>query len=110
MSRVDRPVTLAEAVALSITAVPVVSILGAYLLDLAGVRFPPLPMLLLALAASVLAFSMLRPRTAGSDARDVVLFAVVVAAVATWLAWLARPYLLPLSTGPDLTHHLILIR
>jgi hypothetical protein len=27
-----------------------------------------------------------------------------------WLAWLARPYLLPLSTGPDLTHHLILIR
>ena len=71
----------------------------------------PLPMLLLALAASVLAFSMLRPRAAGpDDAPDVVLFAVVVAAVAAWLAWLARPYLLPLSTGPDLTHHLILIR
>jgi len=111
MSRVDRPVTLAEAVALSITAVPVVSILGAYLLDLAGVRFSPLPTLALALAASAAAFSMLRPRNVGPDAApDVVLFSAVVVAVAAWLAWLARPYLLPLSTGPDLTHHLILIR
>jgi len=111
MSRVDRPVTLAEAVALSIVAVPVASVLGAYLLDLAGIRFSPLPMLILALAASGLTFARLRPRTIGRDAvPDVVLFAVVVAGVAAWLAWLARPYLLPLSTGPDLTHHLILIR
>src|SRR4051794_24628485 len=111
MSRVDRPVTLAEAVALSIAAVPVVSILGAYLLDLAGFRFLPLPMLVLALAGSAAAFTTLRPRHIGPDAAaDVVVFSAAVVAVAAWLAWLARPYLLPLSTGPDLTHHLILIR
>ena len=105
------PVTLAEAIALSIAAVPVASILGAYLLDLLGIRFAPLMMLVLSGAAGTAVFIRLRPATISrDDAPDVVLFGVVVAAAATWLAWLARPYLLPLSTGPDLTHHLILIR
>ena len=105
------PVTLAEAVALSMASVPAASILGAYLLDLLRVRFLPLPMLVLSLATGVLVFARLRPATiCREDLPDVVLFGVVFAVVATWLAWLARPYLLPLSTGPDLTHHLILIR
>jgi hypothetical protein len=37
-------------------------------------------------------------------------FAVIVLGLFAWLLWIARPWLLPVGTGPDLTHHLLLIR
>ncbi len=83
-------------------------ILAAYLFDLAGLAFTPARMLAVLLVAAIAAFASVgdaRPSRA-----DGYLLAGVVVAAAAWLLWLARPTLLPLSTGPDLTHHLMLIR
>ncbi len=37
-------------------------------------------------------------------------FGVIVFGLWAWLLWIARPWFLPVGTGPDLTHHLLLIR
>ncbi len=83
-------------------------ILAAYLFDLAGLAFTPSLMLAVLLAAATLSFVSIRD--AAPSRADGLMLAGVVVFAAAWLLWLARPTLLPLSTGPDLTHHLILIR
>lgn len=101
--------TLAESCAVAALTGPVAAVLGAYLLDLSGVPFTPWLMLAVVLAAAVgsaVALGRVARRTDG----DLPLLALVVGAMLAWLLWLAYPALLPLSTGPDLTHHLILIR
>src|SRR5262245_26229213 len=44
-----------------------------------------------------------------SDRSETITFAAIAASVLAYLLWLARPSLLPLGSGPDLTHHLVLI-
>ena len=83
-------------------------ILAAYLCDLAGVDFTPLRMLVVLLAAAALTFVNIRE--ASASRADSLMLAGVVGSVAAWLLWLAWPTLLPLSTGPDLTHQLMLLR
>jgi hypothetical protein len=102
-------ITGAEALALTCLSAPIAMVLGAYLLDLAGLGFTPFVMFILTLATCTVAYRWLRQRS-DSASGDVLLFLVPFGGFATWLLWLARPTLLPLSTGPDLTHHLILIR
>jgi hypothetical protein len=97
---------VAALVVLALAAAP---ILVAYLLDLLGLPFPPWPMLAAALAAGTATVTVLR-RGAVRAAADLWMWTALVAAVAAWLVWVARPALLPLSTGSDLTHHLLLIR
>jgi hypothetical protein len=104
-----RQLTRAEWIAVALLAVPMAMVLGAYVLDLAGLRFAPVPMLLLSLAAAGVVYRG-RPARTDDDRADVALFLLVIVAISGWLLWLAWPTLLPLSTGPDLTHHLILIR
>ena len=106
----DRPgrVTTAEAWALAALAIPAATILGGEAIDALGVRLLPalmLPFVLLC-SASVAWYAR---RHAVASSRDTRLFLAIVASVAGWLLWLARPTLLPLSTGPDLTHHLLLV-
>ena len=60
----------------------------------------------LAVAAGVFPLDATRVE---SDREETIAFAAIVAAVLAWLLWLARPSLLPLGSGPDLAHHLLLI-
>ncbi len=102
-------ITTAEAAAVAALAIPVCAIVSAYLLDQIGLRFVPGLVLPLVVAASAGTFVTVA-RGAVRVPGDERMLALVVAASTGWLLWLARPTLLPLSTGPDLTHHLILIR
>jgi hypothetical protein len=101
--------TSADAWAAALLATMAFPVVAAYLLDAAGVPFFPVPMLLAAAAAAVCVRVLLRAGTVPDLQRTRILLAVV-GATAAWLVWLAWPSLLPLGTGPDLTHHLILIR
>ena len=105
----DGRVTRAEASALAALAAPVSAILAAYVLDLAGVAFSPALMMAVALLASFASAALLL-RDTTQTRTDGPMLGLAVGAPLAWLLWLARPSLLPLATGPDLTHHLILIR
>jgi hypothetical protein len=62
-------------------------------------------------AASLVAAGLVRALQPHTRWRliDSVLYVAVVAAVLGYLAWIAWPALLPPGSGPDLTHHLLLI-
>lgn len=100
--------TSAEGWALAALAIPASTILGAYALDSVGLAFRPWLMLPLVLASSagVAMYARRRSSPAPTDSRVVV---AIVVGLTAWLLWTARPTLMPLSTGPDLTHHLLLV-
>ena len=100
--------TRVEAVALSIVALAAAAIVAAYLAGTLGLTLHPAVILFVAAAASAVALLVLWRRTATAH-EDAVAFAAIVASVLTWLLWLAWPHLLPIGSGPDLTHHLLLI-
>lgn len=99
--------TRAEATLVAVMAAPAAVVVGAYALDVAGVAFRPAPMLAVALASLLAGAGLLRG--ARRDPADAWCVGGVVSVTLAWLLWLARPSLLPLSTGPDITHHLMLI-
>lgn len=101
-------VSSAERLALVALTVPAAAVLGAWIFDALGFRFLPVPMLVFAVVCAGLVWRALRGQTR-VDTGDTIAFTVVVCGLTVWLLWLARPALLPLSTGPDLTHHLLLI-
>jgi len=101
-------VSSAERWALVSLAVPASSVLGAWALDTLGFRFPPTLMLAFATTCAALVWFTLRRQTR-VDTGDTLAFGAIVCGLTAWLLWLARPTLLPLSTGPDLTHHLLLV-
>jgi hypothetical protein len=80
----------------------------AYLGDRIGVAFTPVLMLA---AGGLSAASLLIAlgRWAVWDAGETATFAGIVGGTFGWLLWIARPTLFPLGSGPDLTHHLLLI-
>ena len=100
--------TSAEAWTLAAVTIPASSIIGAYAIDAAGFTFRPWVMLpfVLACAVGVASSALRRSTPARADTRT---FVAIVVALTAWLLWLARPTFMPLSTGPDLTHHLLLI-
>src|SRR5262245_65869156 len=81
----------------------------AYLLDFVGVGFAPTLACLIALAAGGVALASFA-LTADWDRADLAAFAAIVGLMFGWLMWIARPSFLPLGSGPDLTHHLLLIQ
>ena len=87
-----------------LAAAPIV----AYVMDWCGLAIEPFAVLPLSLAVAAGVFSQTR-REIRSDRDETIAFAAIVAAVFAWLLWLARPSLLPLGSGPDLAHHLLLI-
>lgn len=101
--------TTAERIAAALVAVPAVIVVLAYAVDRIGLSFPPAVMLVAA-ALSAVACWTASTRDPGDAGRAEVpaLLALLVATLA-WLLWIARPDWLPLGTGPDLTHHLLLI-
>jgi hypothetical protein len=101
-------ITPAEAVAASSLAFLAAAMLSAYLADAVGLTIRPLAALLVAAAAGIGAFAALRRHTA-SDRPQLATFAAVGASVLAWLSWIARPAMLPIGGGPDLTHHLLLV-
>ena len=66
-------------------------------------------MLGLSLAGGIGMFVFARPSAAPRARADALIVGAVVACTAAWATWLAWPSLLPLGSGPDLTHHLLLI-
>src|SRR2546428_4514540 len=77
-------------------------------MDRIGLTIAPFVVLAVAVTLAVATFNALRP--IGPDERgEEFAFAAIVAAVVAYLQWLARPALLPIGGGPDLTHHLMLV-
>lgn len=106
-----RPILLsgAEALAVSAAAAPAATIVSAYLIDRIGLPFPPLLLLGVFLGAAIATFAGLRSRIAWRR-DELVAWLAVVGVIFLWLLWIAAPSLLPLGSGADLTHHLLLIQ
>ena len=80
----------------------------AYAMDWCGLGIRPFAVLPVSLAVAA-GVSLPTRRALESDRDETFAFAAIVIAVLAWLLWLARPSLLPLGSGPDLAHHLLLI-
>lgn len=104
-----QPVTRAEAVAAALVLAPACVIVSAYTCDRLGLSFTPSLMLVPLIASGVLTIRTLWPN-ADPEALPLATWAGLVGGIFAWLMWLARPWWLPLGSGPDLTHHLQLIR
>jgi hypothetical protein len=98
----------AEVVAASAVVLLASATLSAYLVDWIGLTIVPSAILVVSLAASAATFVGLW-RRAARDRSSLATFVVIVAAAMAWLLWLAGRDLLPPGTGPDLTHHLLLV-
>src|SRR5262245_49223406 len=111
---VVRPTLLsgAEALAVSAAAAPAATIVVAYLIDRMGLAFPPLLLLAVFLGTAAAAFAGLRRRADWrvDDLVELATWMAVVAVIFLWLLWIAAPSFLPLGSGADLTHHLLLIQ
>lgn len=101
-------ITSAEALAASAVTLFASAILSAYLTDWIGLTIAPLAILAISLIAAAAMFGWLWRRSTW-DPATFGAFLATVAAVLAWLLWLAGRDLLPPGTGPDLTHHLLLI-
>src|SRR5262245_32879237 len=108
---VARPTLLsgAEALAVSAASAPGATIVFAYLLDRVGLSFPPLLLLVVFLGTAIATFAGLRPSVAWRR-DELVAWLAVVGVNFLWLLWIAAPSFLPLGSGADLTHHLLLIQ
>lgn len=102
-------ITRAEALLAALATTLAALVVVAYGLDAAGLAFPPWPMLAIAAATMAAVTRASRP-PATSPAGALLAPLAITAAVFAWVLWLARPSLLPIGSGPDLTHHLILVR
>jgi hypothetical protein len=104
----DRP-TRAEAAALTPICVLAAVVAGAYIGDLAGQSITPARV---APVAALIAIPVCIPiwRRARSDGPGFAAWAVTGVGMFAWLCAMAWPTLLPLGSGPDLVHHLGLIR
>lgn len=78
-------------------------IAAGYVLDLAHLPIHPVALLLVAGASAVAARVLLQPRADGW-------FVFVVAASFVYGMWIASPAFLPVTNGPDVVHHLQLVR
>jgi hypothetical protein len=98
----------AEVVAASAVVLLASATLSAYVADWIGLTIVPSAVLVVSLAASAGTFIGLW-RRAARDRSSLAAFVVIVSAMMAWLLWLAGRDLLPPGTGPDLTHHLLLV-
>src|SRR5262245_14060572 len=82
--------------------------IAAYAIDRIGLTIAPLAVLVAALATASAVFVRLRP-SPHADRAETLALGAIAASVLAYLLWLARPSLLPVGSGPDLTHHLVLV-
>jgi hypothetical protein len=97
----------AETVAIWIASCPAAAMIAAYAADAAGFALHPFALLTIALGAATAVAAIVRPRQ--SDGTELTAFALVTCGVAAWLLVIGWPALLPIGSGPDLTHHLLLV-
>jgi hypothetical protein len=101
-------VTGAELLALTAIAAAAALIVWPYVLDRLGAPLlPSISAMAAGAAAAVVVFAFYDQ--AKRAPVDMTLFAASFTAMAGYLLWLAWPDLLPTGSGPDLTHHLLLI-
>src|SRR5438876_794948 len=81
---------------------------GGYLLDAVGLAMNGAVLGVAALAAGAWAFIAFRQEEAAPSGA-LPLFGCLVAGTLGYLLWLASPSLLPVTNGPDVVHHLLLI-
>jgi hypothetical protein len=105
----DPELTRAETQAAGLLAVFAGPVVCAYLMDRLGVAFSPFTMAFAAALAGAATLAILSRRASGTLS-DPIAFTIIVAGCFGWLMWRARPNFLPLGSGPDLTHHLLLIQ
>jgi hypothetical protein len=100
-----------EAVAAALASFLAAAILTACLTDWIGLTIAPLPTLAASFAVAALVFIVLWRGADGgaADGQEIAAFVAIVAGLLIWLLWLAGRSLLPPGSGPDLTHHLLLI-
>lgn len=101
-------ISRAEHVALIIVLLLVCSATIPYLADAAGVGVQPVASAWASILVASVAALGLR-RSVIPNRPDLALFALVMISAAVYLLWIAWPSLLPPGSGPDLTHHLVLI-
>jgi hypothetical protein len=100
--------TGSESIAVALAGSAALIVVVAYIGDRIGVAFTPVLMLAVGgLSAASLLIAL--GRWAVWDAAETATFAGIVGGTFGWLLWIARPTLFPLGSGPDLTHHLLLI-
>lgn len=101
--------TTAERAAASVVAAAAALVVSAYVIDSAGWRFLPWPMLLVGIAVGA-AMWLTTTRAADDRGTSTATALALGGGVFGWLMRLARPDYFPLGSGSDLTHHLQLIR
>ena len=102
-----RRITPETGVAAFVSASVALMVAG-YLIDAIGLAMHPVLLGVAAAAGGVCGLLACREPTP-SPQGSLVLFAAVVAGAFGYLMWLASPSLLPVTIGPDLVHHLLLI-
>src|ERR1700682_2126839 len=102
------PFICSEAVAASAASFLSVAVIAAYLADRLGFPIAPFAILIVAAIGAGLAWIWFKRRTAWEAEADLASGRVVIAVLPCpiWIAW---PELLPVGSGPDLPHHLLLI-
>jgi hypothetical protein len=97
-----------ESIAVAFAGGAALIVVVAYIGDRIGVAFTPV-LMLAAGGISVASLLIALGRRAVWDPAETATFAGIVGGTFGWLLWIARPTLFPLGSGPDLTHHLLLI-
>jgi hypothetical protein len=103
-----RDLTGAEVVAVAALSFGAAAVLAAYFVYRAGLTVAPFLVLPVSLAVSIVTVIGLR-RSATWNPGELAAFGSIFTVVLVWLLWLARPNLLPIGGGSDLTHHMVLI-
>ena len=100
--------SLAEAIARSITCWLALTAIAAYVIDAIGIGVRPWAAVVIALTLTGVA-AIRRPRSTGPQAADLVSWLGIVIFITAMLLRLSWPSLVPPGRGPDLTHHLLLV-
>jgi hypothetical protein len=97
-----------ESIAVALAGSAALIVVIAYVGDRLGVAFTP-GLMLAAGVVSAASLLIALGRRAVWEMAETATFAGIVGGTFGWLLWIARPTLFPLGSGPDLTHHLLLI-
>ncbi|HUQ86418.1 MAG TPA: hypothetical protein VM096_02600, partial [Vicinamibacterales bacterium] len=100
--------SVAEAIARSITGWLALSAIAGYLIDAVGFGVKPWLTVAIALALTGVA-AIRRMRSTGPQAADLIVWSGIVIVLIAMLLRMSWPSLVPPGRGPDLTHHLLLV-
>jgi hypothetical protein len=100
--------SVAEAIARSITGWLALAVIAGYAIDGVGFGVQPWAALAVALAVTGVA-AIRRPRSPGPHSADLAAWLGIVIFVIAVLLRMSWPSLVPPGRGPDLTHHLLLV-